>query len=262
MQDINIENYVRKYKLDEIVPYGNKDDEDLYYSVKKPSEKSYPPIWEDLVFYHKLCIDRKVTTVLEFGVGHSSVIFADALKRNQELHQEFVQENIRRENPFELHSVDDSEKYIRQCDENFPKSLKKFFTPHYTKCEMTTFNDRICTKYAELPNLCPDLILLDAPSQFTVVGHIDGIHSRSSDRLPMSCDLLRIEHYLLPGTMIIVDGRTANARFLKTNFQRNWEYKYLENKDFHIFELKEKPLGKFNKRQIDYCLGTDWIESF
>tara|TARA_Y100001978_G_C23507587_1_gene343990 strand:- start:202 stop:435 length:234 start_codon:yes stop_codon:yes gene_type:complete len=47
---------------------------------------------------------------------------------------------------------------------------------------------------------------------------------------------------LLPGTLIVVDVRTANARFLKNNLQRNWSYYYEDNFDQHYFELLEKHL--------------------
>ena len=40
--------------------------------------------------------------------------------------------------------------------------------------------------------------------------------------MPMSCDILKIEHFLKPGTIIVVDGRAANSRFIKKNLQRNW----------------------------------------
>ena len=29
----------------------------------------------------------------------------------------------------------------------------------------------------------------------------------------MAADILSIEHFLHPGTLIVIDGRTANARF-------------------------------------------------
>ena len=74
----------------------------------------------------------------------------------------------------------------------------------------------------------------------------------------MSADILTIENFLLPGTLIVVDGRTANAIFIKNNLQRDWEYSYSEKFDQHFFELIEKPLGPYNKKQLEYCLGDEW----
>jgi hypothetical protein len=93
-----------------------------------------------------------------------------------------------------------------------------------------------------------------------VSGDVNGISTDHPDRLPMSCDLLRLEHFLLPGTLIVVDGRTANARFMKTNFQRNWAYFHDVGSDVHYFELIEPPLGRWNRRQVEFCLGADWLE--
>jgi hypothetical protein len=68
----------------------------------------------------------------------------------------------------------------------------------------------------------------------------------------MSGDILGMEHFLLPGTLIIVDGRAANARFLKLNLQRNWHYQYISEFDQHFFELIEEPLGPINKAQLHF----------
>jgi len=65
----------------------------------------------------------------------------------------------------------------------------------------------------------------------------------------MAADILAMEHFLLPGTLILIDGRTANARFIKANLQRDWSYFYFEAYDQHIFELTEKPLGNINKKK-------------
>ncbi len=70
--------------------------------------------------------------------------------------------------------------------------------------------------------------------------------------MPMSADILKIEHFLKPGTIIVVDGRAANSRFLKANFQRDWKYSYSQLNDQHVFYLSEKPLGKLNKKQLDF----------
>ena len=60
----------------------------------------------------------------------------------------------------------------------------------------------------------------------------------------MSCDILKIEHFLNPETIIIIDGRRSNAQFIKKNFQLKWKYKYLSNLDQHFFQMMEKPNGE------------------
>lgn len=71
--------------------------------------------------------------------------------------------------------------------------------------------------------------------------------------VPILGNVLRFEHYLLPGTIILLDGRAANARFLKSNFQRNWKFVDLYKEyDLGLFYLDEKPLGEVNKKQLKY----------
>jgi len=73
--------------------------------------------------------------------------------------------------------------------------------------------------------------------------------------MPMSCDILKIEHFLTPGTIILIDGRTANARFLKSNFQRNWKYIHDKKNDQSIFLLNEDSLGYVNNAQLNFYLN-------
>ena len=254
--------YVKDHKLDvlldsEVTPVKKS----IYESVDPKVVAPKSPEWDDLVRLHKIIRSRRVTTVLEFGCGYSTLIFADAIEKNRQDFGDFVTANLRRSNAFEVHSVDDMAKYIKIAKNRLPKNLKS--SVKFTKADvlMTTFAGRICTEYSNLPNICPDFIYLDAPSQDSAKGEISGISTRHPDRLPMSCDLLKIEHFLLPGTIILVDGRTANARFLRTNLQRNWLYQHDVLNDAHVFELIEAPLGRYNKAQIEFCLGKNWFDS-
>ena len=252
--------YLKKYPLHKLIdvdlksygPIHKKIKRSPYYSVNPNLREPYSAELDDLIRLHHLVISRKVTTILEFGVGKSSIILDDALKINKKRHGHFIKKNLRRTNPFQCFSVDNNKKWISVCKNRSKTDLVRY---HYSRCSISTFNDRICTYYDNLPNICPDLIYLDGPDQFSPIGHIRGINTRNADRLPMSADILTIEHFLLPGTLIVVDGRTANARFLKTNLQRDWSYYYSKEYDQHYFELIEKPLGIYNKNQIDYCLG-------
>ena len=251
--------YVREHGLDTLigdVPTSARADQ---YATVDPAETTpYAPDWPDLVRLHKLILERKVTTVLEFGCGYSTVVMAHALAINRERHGEYVAANLRRSNAWELLAVDDSQQWLDITAWRIPERLNPRAYFHHSPAIMTTFAGRACTEYDELPNVCPDLIYLDGPSQHSVAGDINGIHTRHADRLPMACDILRIEHFLLPGTLIVVDGRTANARFLFCNLQRDWRYTHDREADVHTFENTEQPLGKLNEKQIRYCLGDDW----
>lgn len=259
----NYKEYIKKNSLHQLLhinlnSYGSvkaKQIKDLYYSVNPNIKEAFPPELDDLTRLHYLIISRKVTTILEFGIGKSTLIFNDAITKNKKKYKNWVNINLRRGNPFECHSVDNYLVWIKKLRSNNNLTNVKL---HYSNLEMGTFNDRACTFYKKLPNVCPDLIYLDGPAQFLVKGSIRGISTNHQDRLPMAGDILVLEHFFLPGTLLVVDGRTANARFLKTNLQRDWIYCYDKSADQHYFELSEDPLGVYNKKQIDFCLGNSF----
>lgn len=264
-EDLNYKDYCVKNSIHKLVDidldqYGElnkKKGKSLYETVDPNNKIPFPPELDDLIRLHFLVTSRKVMNILEFGVGKSTVVFADAIRRNKENYESFVKKNLRRSDPFKVYSIENSEEWIEICKSNFSPDLISFVEFYFSEVEMTTFNGRVCTMYEELPNVCPDLIYLDAPDQFSVKGEVRGISTRSPDRVPMSADILLIEPFLLPGTLIIVDGRTANARFLKNNLQRDWKYNHFVKEDIHIFELVEPPLGLYNEKQIEFCLSKE-----
>lgn len=244
--NIRISDYKKKHKIGKI---SKKLKSDIWSSVSPDFKEPYQIELDDLIRLHYLVTSRKVTTILEFGVGVSTFVLNHALVENEKKYKRFVTTNLRRANAFELHSVDNDKKWIKYVRNKY--ELNNTFLYH-ENCRMGTFRDRICTYYDQIPNVCPDFIYLDAPHQFSVLGQIKGISTRHLDRVPMAADILSIEHFLLPGTLIVVDGRTANARFLERNFQRNWKYTTNPNYDQHFFELVEKPLGYLNLNQMQF----------
>tara|TARA_B110000444_G_C18734328_1_gene544846 strand:- start:207 stop:1028 length:822 start_codon:yes stop_codon:yes gene_type:complete len=230
-----------------------------YESVDEYNKVPFSSEYDDLIRLHYLVLSRKVTTVLEFGVGKSSIVFDNALRINKVLYEDFCKKNLRRGNLFECHSIDNNEDWINSVKKKYNTEL---VTISYSDCIVSEFNNRICTLYENIPNICPDLIYLDAPDQFSPKGNVRGISTNHTDRLPMSGDILCFENFLLPGTLIVVDGRTANAIFLKNNLQRDWKYYYSEIYDQHFFELNEKPLGPYNKRQLDFCLKETDVKMY
>ncbi len=261
--DLSYKEYISEHSIDKLVginldDYGDVEKKiirDTFYSVSPNLETAYTPEMDDLCRLHYLINTRKVTTILEFGIGKSTIVFDDAIRKNKDNYYLELQ-GLRRSNLFECHSVDNYKKWI---DEVKSKSNTQNVHYHFSKLDMGTFNGRICTFYQNMPNICPDFIYLDGPDQFSPEGDIRGITTNHPDRLPMAADLLSIEHFLLPGTLIVTDGRTANARFLKSNFQRNWIYCHDVNADQHYFELSEIPLGIYNKKQIELCLGEKYF---
>lgn len=241
--DLNI-NFYRSSKF--------KKNIDQYNSVNSNLKISFPPELENLCRLHHLVISRKVTTILEFGVGKSTLILNDALAKNKKKYANFINKNLRKINKFKCYTVDSKNFWVNKIRSSYNLKNVRYCV---TSVEIGTFNDRICTFYKKIPNVCPDLIYLDGPDQFSPKNSIRGINTNHQERLPMSADILALEYFFLPGTLLVIDGRTANARFLKNNLQRDWIYYYNKNFDQHFFELCENPLGILNKKQIDFSLG-------
>ena len=268
-EDFNYSNYIFANNLNNILDV-DAIPKDPSKKVIKSNDASINPDnlvpfaaeFDDLSRLHFIARDRKVSTILEFGVGKSTIVLSHALSINKKEYKDIVINNFRKNNTFQIYSVENYKKWIKLCKEkikdlNFDQEITNF---HFSKLVMSDFCGRICTFYETLPNISPDLIYLDGPDQYSPIGDIRGISTRNSDRFPMAADIISIEHFLHPGTLVIVDGRTANARFLKSNFQRKWSYFYSENWDQHYFELSEEPLGKHNKALIDFCLGNNFYK--
>ena len=259
--------YFKKNKLHETLNINSnlnnshfkKYNPEAYDFLKRYNKIELQPELDDLCRLHHLICDRKVTTILEFGVGKSTLIFNHAIANNIKKFGKYLENNntIRRTNKFECHTVDDQYKWIKNIKKN---STIKHVHFHNSKVYMSTFNNRKCTFYRKLPLISPDFIYLDGPARFSAKGYVNGWSTNFGDGVPMAADILSIEHFLMPGTLIVTDGRTANARFLKSNFQRDWIYCHDEIYDQHFFELSEVPLGIYNKNQINFSLGKEYFK--
>jgi|SaaInlV_120m_DNA_4_1040238.scaffolds.fasta_scaffold10566_2 hypothetical protein len=225
------------------------------YSVDPNLLEPYPSEMDDLIRIHYLIRKFKIVTAVEIGAGKSTVIIADALQKNKKDFGVFVSQELRKNNPFELHSVETSEFWSKKVLDSMPEKLKTTCFMNVSSCRMDTLNSRICTTFDEFPNVCPDFIYLDGPDQYSPFGSVNGISTSHPDRVPMVSDLIRIEPFLLPGTLILVDGRTANARFMRNNFQNKWSYKHYEEFDIHVFINIENSLGRYNKKELAFKSG-------
>lgn len=218
----------------------------------------YPPDLRDLYRLYQYVLINNRTTILEFGTGWSSLIFLLALEEVKRKKINSISK-IRRNNKFELFIVDNEKKFLNLSKIRINKFIKILNLKDPPKINyilsdvnMTSFQGRISTEYKKLPMCNPDFIYVDGPDQFNVKGNINGFSTRHKDMMPMQCDLLKIEYYLIPGTIIVVDGRAANSKFLKDFFKRKWIYKNHVKYDQHSFVLDDPVLGKINSDQLKF----------
>lgn len=228
--------------------------ENPFDAVSGQLKTPFPPVLDDLARLHQTIRKRKSLTVLEFGLGLSTIVMADALAKNKKDFLALEQSpELRNRFMFQIFSVDSDKKWIEHTKTQCPKSLSPLIHFHYSTISIGTFNDRICHYYDSLPDIIPDFIYLDGPNPKDVQGTVNGMSFKCDERTVMAADLLLMEPTLLPGTFILVDGRTNNARFLANNFQRNFEMNWHKNEDITTFELNEERLGKYN------LIGSDFF---
>tara|TARA_B100001027_G_C16239513_1_gene318656 strand:+ start:416 stop:1183 length:768 start_codon:yes stop_codon:yes gene_type:complete len=242
----NIKLFFKKIGLEKILNLSND----------KKNLSVYPPNLNDLYFIYKFIILNKRLKILEFGTGFSSLILSMALKSNAKKYGNINFKEFGLINPFSHFIVDDQKKYINISKRRIEKfSSKDICKPifKYSPCKLILFNNLFTNSYESLPNIVPDFIYLDGPDTNMINNSIGGINvSKKEIFPPLSIDILKIEYYLNPGTIIVVDGRYANSIFLKNNLQRNWIYKYNSIIDQHYFYLNEKKIGIKSRKLINF----------
>lgn len=234
--------------LDFIVQASKADDRTVNNMI---TEIPYKPNLSDLYRLHAFILINRRITALEIGCGWSSFVIAHALEINSQKYLEQVK-SFRRNNPFELHVLDNEQRFIDIAERRLIDNELTNASFIKADVEAYEYQGRLTTRYSKLPFINPDFIYLDGPDQFNIKNDIRGLSTAHKDFMPMSSDIVLFEHFLVPGTMIIVDGRAANARMLRKNFQRDWYYQYDSIYDQHIFYLDEEPLGKYNRMQLEF----------
>ena len=235
-----------------LIHYYAASQKKLTLEDRRVSNYPHIPDLSDLYYIYYLIVLNNRINVLEYGTGWSSLIIYKALlavkKKKKNNHY------TRCGNPYGLTIIDNSKKFIKisknRIDKEFGKKTNISF--NYSKCEMTTYIGRYAHHYTNHPVVNPDFIFLDGPNNFYVTGKVEKFTVNNFSMQPMGCDILKFENYLLPGTIILADGRSANMRFLQTNFIRRWRMLRLYDSDLNILILDEEPLGLWNKEQLDF----------
>ena len=251
-----VHEYMSFFQLDKYLkklPQDNFKIKNLKYLIKVKNEnRPLPPELEDLTRLHWLVLARRAINTLEFGSGFSTVFIADA---KSILYKYFGDiSEIRSDKLFHIYTVDGDKKFLNITKKRLPKNLKKHVSFFYNKVSAFKYSDKIAMRHENVPNISPDLIYLDGPSLYSVKSKFMGFSFNNVSRVPMAADILLIEFFLQSGTFVVVDGRGANAEFLRHYLKRKWKYYYDKKGDCHYFELIEKPWGEWNLKRKNFCL--------
>lgn len=217
----------------------------------------FPPELPDLARIHRLIRTRKSMTVLELGVGFSTVVVAHALRKNRAQWDALKSPPVLRNRfPFQCFTVDASASWLELATSRFPAELRPFVTFRHSAVRIGMHNGQLCHFYENVPDIVPDFLYLDGPDPKDVQGSINGMTFQCEERTVMSGDPLLMEPTLLPGFFMLLDGRTNNARFLERNLTRPYKVTWDREGDVTTFELDEERLGPVNILATD-VLGTD-----
>ena len=250
-----LENFFIKRGLKKLVILSKKK---FPLSRNKIYNENYPPVLKNLYNLYQYVLLNRRTEILEVGSGWSTLILSLALKEVKNKLSKKM-ESLSLKNKFELFVLENEKKYLnitKKRIEKFNKYLgiKKpikinYFFSNFEVCE---FENKICTQYKKLPFCNPDLIYLDGPDQFNIKGKFKGISVKNRKIMPMVSDILKLEYFYIPGTILICDGRGANAQFLKDHFKRKWKYINDKKNDQHIFWLISPSIGKYNDLKLKF----------
>ncbi len=253
-----IQFYMNFFELDyllQAIPEDKIKNKNEGYLIQVKNNEKKPIIYElpDLCRLHWLVLSRKVFNTLEIGSGFSTIFIADAKYILKKYFKKV--ENIRCEKQFHIYSVGENKHFLNITKKRIPGNLSNYISLIFNKVDIINYQGTFALKHRNLPNISPDLIYLDGPSLYSAKKKFMGFTFNNISRVPMSADILFFEFFLEPGTFILVDGRGANAEFLKNFLKRNWKYFYDKKGDCHYFELMEKPWGEWNKKKLKFCLG-------
>jgi len=141
MNTIDLDDYIKTEGLDRYIDFNSHADwqEAAHDNVSGTLGFPFPPEKKDLVRLHKSIRDRKCFTVLEFGLGYSSIVIADALSKNKREFEALEnKQEIRNNFMFQLFSVDASAEWIESLKKNIPDELEEFINISHTNVHIGT----------------------------------------------------------------------------------------------------------------------------
>ena len=212
----------------------------------------YEPDIKDLYRLYSFVIDNCVVSILEFGSGWSTLALSLGLQENRTKYQNLYPNEARNPHPFRICTVDNSIDFVNLALSRLDHEMLTYIDTHIASPVLTTVGVHPVTLWNPTPRFDFDLIYLDAPEPEQVVTSSSFLPMKTVHDLPIAGDLVFNEPYIHPETSIIVDGRTANARYLSANLRRGWSHAHYPEEDFSLLHLSEQPLGRINAEHINF----------
>ncbi len=186
-----------------------------------------PIVSGDLARLHKLIMSRKPKTVLEFGVGFSTIVISHALDSLGE---------------GTLYTVDADPKWLENTRTKLGEKLSARWEPRQSDVDCAVHDAQLVSYYKRLPNIVPQFVYLDGPSPSDIKGNVRGLDfplEGGRYRHVVASDILLYESSLLTGAYVLVDRRYANVQFLRNNLKRKWKLHWDRVQHQVGFELRD-----------------------
>jgi hypothetical protein len=211
----------------------------------------FPPDFDDLYRLYRLVRDFAVISAIEYGAGWSTVALSKGIWENK---KSFGPEYSMQRNahPFQLHSIDASKFFLNRAFQRVPIQYQSVIKSKWATPKLITDLNQCVVLWFPPQRVDYDLIYIDGPDPEQVVREESDFPISTVYDLPIMGDLALFESYILPKTLILFDGRTANYRHLKRKLIRNWNYYSNVSEDYGIMLLDEEPLGEINKKHLDF----------
>ena len=174
-----------------------------------------PPSSYDLWMLYRHIRQLKPKIIFEYGVGCSTYVMAEALRRNSTGH---------------LINFDTSEKWIDIAERGTPAQLQDLITYQRDKTEVTDIDGDPCFHFVSGVDAVPDFIYLDGPEWDDVPGW--------PFDYAVAGDPVFLESGLKPGFQMIVDARAENVAFLRRHLRRRYRIKYHDIFKVTTFDLR------------------------
>jgi hypothetical protein len=209
---------------------------------RSTSEEAYSWELDDLYFLYRRVRQTGVSSVLEFGSGWSTFALALGLYENRKSMGHGWPG--RHPNPWVLMSIDVSSQWQDVAISRLPDHLRDVVRPVVSECHLEIASGgSMVSNFSNVPAFMADLIYVDAPDPEQVQGRAHGFTFQELHSLPMVGNLIELEYQFWPGTEIIFDGRTSNARMIRDSFRRNWNFLFDPYGDRTTMRLDESSLG-------------------
>jgi hypothetical protein len=174
-----------------------------------------PPSDFDLWTLWGLIRSSRPDYVLEFGVGCSTYVIAEALHRNGS--------GI-------VHSVDANDRWIAEIEGRIPSHLRGRIKLHCSELSKMQIEGSPCHVYKTVPQIPIDFIYLDAPDTRDIPGWT---------LKPIAADPVVLEPRFRTGFQMMVDKRPANVAFLRRHLTRQYRIRTDDIFRNTLFSLKE-----------------------